>query len=69
MTDFLRTPDKRFERLPNYSFAPNYAQIDDMQMHYVDEGEGDVLLFIHGTPSWSFEFRTLITTLPFRIEV
>lgn len=32
-------------------------------MHYVDEGEGDVLLFVHGNPSWSFEFRRLICSL------
>jgi haloalkane dehalogenase len=32
-------------------------------MHYVDEGEGDALLFVHGTPSWSFEWRHLIRAL------
>jgi haloalkane dehalogenase len=29
-------------------------------MHYVDEGQGEVLLFVHGNPSWSFEYRKLI---------
>jgi haloalkane dehalogenase len=62
MTDFLRTPDKRFERLPNYSFAPNYAQIDDMQMHYVDEGPStaDPVLMLHGEPTWSYLYRHMI---------
>jgi haloalkane dehalogenase len=32
-------------------------------MHYVDEGEGDPVVFIHGNPSWSFEFRGLIKEL------
>jgi haloalkane dehalogenase len=32
-------------------------------MHYVDEGSGEVLLFVHGTPTWSFEFRHLIKAL------
>jgi haloalkane dehalogenase len=32
-------------------------------MHYVDEGRGDAVLFVHGTPSWSFEFRDLIRAL------
>ncbi|MGD8404985.1 MAG: alpha/beta fold hydrolase [Anaerolineales bacterium] len=32
-------------------------------MHYVDEGEGEPLLFIHGTPTWSFESRHLIRAL------
>lgn len=32
-------------------------------MHYVDEGHGEVLLFVHGTPTWSFEYRHLIKAL------
>lgn len=32
-------------------------------MNYVDEGTGNVILFIHGTPSWSFDFRHLIKSL------
>src|SRR5687767_257670 len=33
------------------------------RMHYVDEGRGDPILFVHGTPSWSFEWRHLISGL------
>ncbi|MBK6628187.1 MAG: alpha/beta fold hydrolase [Flavobacteriales bacterium] len=33
----------------------------DGRMHYVDEGCGPVMLFVHGTPDWSFGFRHLIT--------
>lgn len=29
-------------------------------MHYVDEGAGPTLLFVHGNPSWSFEYRRLV---------
>ena len=32
----------------------------DGNLHYVDEGQGPVLLFVHGTPDWSFGFRHLI---------
>lgn len=32
-------------------------------LHYIDEGQGDVLLFVHGTPTWSFDWRHLITML------
>ncbi|MEZ4806261.1 MAG: alpha/beta fold hydrolase [Flavobacteriales bacterium] len=32
----------------------------DGRMHYVDEGAGPVILFVHGTPDWSFGFRHLI---------
>ena len=30
---------------------------------YVDEGHGDPILFVHGTPTWSFEYRHLIAGL------
>ena len=32
-------------------------------MHYVDEGTGDPIVFVHGNPSWSFQFRNLIKSL------
>lgn len=32
-------------------------------MHYVDEGAGDPIVFVHGNPAWSFEFRQLIDEL------
>ena len=31
--------------------------------HYVDEGRGDPVLLVHGTPTWSFEWRHLIRAL------
>ncbi len=46
-----------------YPFQSNYLQLDGHAIHYVDEGEGDVLLFVHGTPSWSFDFRHQIKVL------
>ena len=36
---------------------------DGHRMHYVDEGSGPVIVFLHGNPSWSFEFRHLIGEL------
>lgn len=43
-----------------YPFSPHYLSVNGHRMHYVDEGKGEVLLFVHGTPSWSFDFRHLI---------
>ena len=37
-TEVFRTPDERFQGLPGYDFAPHYAQIDGLRLHYVDEG-------------------------------
>lgn len=46
-----------------YPFENKYYEINGVKMHYVDEGEGDVILFVHGTPSWSFEYRHIIKEL------
>ena len=32
-------------------------------MHFIDEGEGEPIVFVHGNPSWSFEFRKLVKGL------
>ncbi|MGB5333708.1 MAG: haloalkane dehalogenase [Woeseiaceae bacterium] len=61
----LRTPDARFENLPGYPFQPNYVDINGMRMHFVDEGprDGDVVLLLHGEPSWSYLYRSMIPPL------
>ena len=61
----LRTPDTRFRDLPDYDFAENYADADGLRMHYVDEGprDGDVVLLLHGEPSWSYLYRYMIPPL------
>jgi haloalkane dehalogenase len=65
MRDCIRTPDSRFEGLPAYDFAPHYVDVDGMRMHYVDEGprEGEVVLLLHGEPSWSYLYRHMIPPL------
>lgn len=40
-----------------------FATADGQRMHYVDEGSGPAIVFVHGNPSWSFEFRHLISGL------
>lgn len=58
----LRTPEYRFANLPGYPFDPHYVEIDRLRMHYVDEGPGDgeVILMLHGEPSWSYLYRKMI---------
>ncbi len=46
-----------------YPFASHTFAHADGKIHYVDEGEGHTLLFVHGTPTWSFAWRHLITGL------
>jgi len=59
----IRTPEERFENLPDYSFQPHYIDIaDNLRMHYIDEGpsDGEVVLLLHGEPSWSYLYRKMI---------
>jgi len=63
----LRTPDERFEGLPDWPYAPHYVDDLDgysgMRMHYVDEGPKDaehIFLCLHGEPSWSYLYRRMI---------
>ncbi len=58
--DAYRTPDERFEGLPGFPFAPHYVQQDGLRMHYLDEGEGDPVLLLHGEPTWSYLYRKVI---------
>jgi len=37
--------------------------LNGLKYHYVDEGTGDPIVMIHGNPTWSFYFRTLVKTL------
>ncbi|MDQ3015103.1 MAG: alpha/beta fold hydrolase [Bacteroidota bacterium] len=46
-----------------YPFTSRYWQVQGNKMHYIDEGKGDTILFIHGTPSWSFDFRKVFASL------
>lgn len=49
-----------------YPFLSRYVTIQGHSMHYVDEGKGDVLLMVHGTPVWSFLYRHCIQQLSAR---
>jgi haloalkane dehalogenase len=61
--EVYRTPDERFERLPDFPFTPRYLEQDGLRMHYVEEGEGDPILLLHGEPTWSFLYRKLVPSL------
>jgi len=58
----LRTPETRFENIPDYPFLPNYVEFGEARIHYVDEpgDSGETVLMLHGEPSWSFLYRKMI---------
>jgi haloalkane dehalogenase len=46
-----------------FPFRSRWLELPGGRLHYVDEGQGAPLLFVHGTPTWSFEWRHLIRAL------
>lgn len=72
--DVLRTPDARFDGLPDWAYEPRYVDVardtadaggDTLRVHYVDEGPRDAppVLLLHGEPSWSYLYRKMIPVL------
>jgi haloalkane dehalogenase len=66
----LRTPDRQFEELDGFPFAPHYATVTDghgtsVRVHYLDEGPSHAapVLLLHGEPSWSYLYRHIIPPL------
>jgi haloalkane dehalogenase len=59
----VRTPEARFAGLNGYPFAPHYQYWRGLRMHYVDEGLGPPVLLLHGEPTWSYMYRTMIPPL------
>jgi cis-3-alkyl-4-acyloxetan-2-one decarboxylase len=46
-----------------YPFQSHFLEIDGLRYHYLDEGQGQPLLMVHGNPTWSFAWRRLIMDL------
>jgi haloalkane dehalogenase len=64
-TEVFRTLDERFAGLPSYDFAPHYAELDGLRLHYLDEGprEGTPIVCFHGEPTWAFLYRKMLPPL------
>jgi haloalkane dehalogenase len=67
----LRTADDRFRNLPGFPYPPQYAEVPAvaggpaLRIAYVADGpaDGPVVLLLHGEPSWSFLYRTMLPVL------
>jgi haloalkane dehalogenase len=62
----LRTPEERFADLPDFPFAPHYVELSGgVRMHHLDEGppDGEVVVLLHGQPTWSYLYRFVIPVL------
>ena len=66
----LRTPEGRFDDVPDFPYAPRYCEVSDgdggaLRVAWVEDGpEGaDPVLMLHGEPSWSYLYRKMIPIL------
>jgi haloalkane dehalogenase len=62
----VERPDWFLEDL--YPFESHWQDVDGSQVHYLDEGEGPVLLMLHGNPTWSFLYRRMVPYLSDRFR-
>jgi haloalkane dehalogenase len=65
----VRTPEERFADLPGCAFAPHYVTVaGGVRMHYLDEGPAgaETVLLLHGQPTWSYLYRTVVARLAAR---
>ena len=46
-----------------FDFESHYVEVDGARMHYVDEGAGPVVLFLHGNPTWAYLWRNILPWL------
>ena len=58
-----RTPEERFEGLPDFPWEPVYREWEGLRLAHLDEGEGPTLLLLHGEPTWSFLWRKVMPPL------
>ena len=66
----VRTPDDRFDDLPDFPYEPRYSEIPDgdggtLRVAWISDGpqDGDPVLMLHGEPSWSYLYRKMIPIL------
>ena len=52
-----------------YPFQSHEITVGGLSYHYLDEGDGEVLLLVHGNPTWSFYWRELVRALRQRYRV
>jgi pimeloyl-ACP methyl ester carboxylesterase len=44
-----------------FPFEPRFQQVaEDVRLHYVDEGQGQPVLMLHGNPTWSYLYRRFV---------
>lgn len=62
-TESFRTPETRFERLPGYPWRSHHCATESVRVAYVDEGEGEPVVLLHGVPTWAYVWRSVLDVL------
>jgi cis-3-alkyl-4-acyloxetan-2-one decarboxylase len=60
-SEVLTLREETFEG--TYPFAPKYYVNRDIEMHFVDEGQGEPVVLLHGDPTWGYLYRNFIGPL------
>ncbi len=55
--------------LDDYPFTPQSMEINGQRLSYLDQGQGPVLVMLHGNPSWSYLYRHLVLRLQDRFRI
>lgn len=61
--EILRTPDDRFDSIPDFPWEPVYREWEGMRLAHIDEGDGEPVLLLHGEPTWGFLWRKVMGPL------
>ncbi|MFZ0089829.1 MAG: haloalkane dehalogenase [Solirubrobacteraceae bacterium] len=60
MIEAIRTAEADLEGLPDFPFAAHWTSFQGLRMAHLDEGDGRPVVFVHGEPTWSFLWRTVL---------
>jgi len=61
--EVLQTDPIHFKNIKDFPYGENYIDFNQLKMHYIDEGEGETILALHGEPSWCYLYRKFIPVL------
>jgi haloalkane dehalogenase len=56
----FRTPEERFDAVPEFPYEPAYREHDGLRLAHIDVGDGPPVVFVHGEPTWSFLWRKVL---------
>ncbi len=59
----LSSDPSHFAFIKDFPFAEHFTSYNGIKMHYIDEGDGETILALHGEPSWCYLYRKFVPIL------